>query len=78
MIISSSNHKVFLKCFVTLLYMSFAYLFSGQITLNNQAIPGLTVNNVTGLPQAIGARSHTPTPSPQPTDPSKPSMFEKE
>ena len=35
--------------------------FLGQITLNGQVIPGLTVNNVTGLSQILPNRAPTPT-----------------
>lgn len=35
---------------------------TGHITLNGQSIPGLNVNNVTGLPQAMSSRGATPAP----------------
>ena len=48
-------------------------VFSGQITLNGQLIPGLNVNNVSGMPHGLATRAMntatTPTPPPQPPMP---------
>ena len=48
--------------------MVFFFFRAGQITLNGQVVPGLNVNNVTGLPQATAttsSRGTTPTPTSQ-------------